>query len=200
MAVARVWDADNGVWQVIGEGQAHVVDPVEPDFPVDGMIWTNPAEDTARPYVGTGYGAAKHTTTVQSILWSTWTTINLSAGTDPKMVWDFGGYFNVGTPGRFTVPAGLGGRHLITFSAEFLYFNGGARSLRILANAAVINLLAESGAMSVGGVNWRGSIDIELMLAAGDTIDFQVWHASSGTLANDMTAARASILRTGGSP
>ena len=44
MAVARIWDADNGVWQTIGEGQAHVVDTTEPSNPTDGMLWTNPSE------------------------------------------------------------------------------------------------------------------------------------------------------------
>jgi hypothetical protein len=59
MAVARIWDADNGVWQIIGEGQAHVVDPTEPPNPIDGMLWTNPSDvtvgDVATPKGVLGY-------------------------------------------------------------------------------------------------------------------------------------------------
>ena len=64
MAVGRVWDADNGVWQRIG-GPPNVVDPVEPTSPVDGLIWTNPTDGVSKIWdadgdewivVGTGAG------------------------------------------------------------------------------------------------------------------------------------------------
>ena len=47
MAVGRVWDADNGVWQRIG-GPPNVVDAVEPASPVDGLIWTNPTDGVSK--------------------------------------------------------------------------------------------------------------------------------------------------------
>ena len=91
-----------------GGGAGHIVDPIEPVGPADGLMWTNPSETPGLPYMAPGYGAGKHSVAVQTLSFSTWTTIALNDGTDPSQCGlrrllqpgDTGKIHHPGRPGR----------------------------------------------------------------------------------------------------
>jgi hypothetical protein len=173
-----------------GGETVHIVDPTEPVDPEDGLLWTNPNEVGAKPQK---LGASRSNTPGTAIVTGVWTSALMGSAVTPYLSWDYGGYYNsAASQTRFTVPAGLGGRHRITMQVTFAGNAAGHRAIRILLPSGGTHYLQTIE--NFGANAWRGSGTVELELAEGESVEFQVWHNVGANLVLDGIVA--SIERT----
>lgn len=131
----------------------------------------------------------------QSIGDATWTAVTFPTGEN----WDTDSIHSTSSnPSRFTIPTGQGGIYLLTCQVVFAASTGGTiRLLKVLKNGSV--LVADPGGY-IGSDGPRGGSQPttlngsrEVMLDAGDYVEFAVFHDVGSTLS--VSNATASIRK-----
>lgn len=107
---------------------------------------------------------------------------------------DSSAFWSAGAPSRLTVPAGLGGKYIVSARLTWDFNSTGTRTLSIRKNGVTV----DSDAKPAGGAT-RNYGSVPLSLAAGDYIDFTA-DQDSGASLNVLGAEQftwASIVRVG---
>jgi len=109
---------------------------------------------------------------------------------------DTDNYWVVGTPGQFTIPAGLGGLFVVTVAAQF-----GADAAILYGEIALIpdtapNAYAPMAKDLLAGNAWRGCLTAVTYAAAGENLVFTALFSGPASVSLQSTTW-ASIARIG---
>lgn len=122
----------------------------------------------------------------QSIPNTTWTSVQFTAA-DTR---DTDGFHSTTeNQHQFIIPAGLGGWYSTLFLAQFATNSSGFRAQRFIINGG--GTVASQYLPPVNGQETRMSLADEILLAAGDVVEFQVYQSSGGSL--NVAGARATL-------
>ena len=133
------------------------------------------AFNKARAFIG----CKLYRSTTQLISTATWTAISF----DSEDFDSDGFHENVTNPTRITIPAGLGGKYLLTGYTGFAPNTTGIRQLNIYKNGVDIGReFVNFTPIGGGNSTYIGLPGVILSLAAADYVEFMVYQNSGGAL------------------
>lgn len=128
--------------------------------------------------------AGVYLTADQSLSHATYTSLLFDGET-----FDTGAFHdNATNPERFTVPAGMGGKYLLTGTVSFASDSTGLRIARWLANGGA---QAYGSLTPFTGASNRLSVSTVVALSAGDYVELQGYQSSGGPLAAKSNGAES---------
>jgi hypothetical protein len=135
----------------------------------------------ATPASGASFVGAKVTrSTAQSMANDTWTVISFDTEE-----FDTDGYYTSGSPTRFTIPSGKGGKYLVTATG---FFNNsstsGSRLTKITKNGSEYSP-GYGTWMSAATTRTHALLNTVVALVATDYIEFNMYQNSGGSLNTD---------------
>lgn len=136
-----------------------------------GLKWATPASGVT--YVG----AQVTNTSAQSISNGTYTAINFQTE-----VFDTDGFHDNSTNNtRLTIPAGKGGKYLITGQANFASNSSGFRAIAIMKNGSA-SQIAYANAVPISGSSFTFAFSCVVSAVATDYYEMNVYQSSGGSL------------------
>lgn len=136
-----------------------------------GLKWATPASGVT--YVG----AQVTNTSAQSISNGTYTAINFQSE-----VFDTDGFHDNSTNNtRLTIPAGKGGKYLITGQANFASNSSGFRAIAIMKNGGA-SQIAYANANPISGSSFTFEFSCVVSAVATDYYEMNVYQSSGGSL------------------
>ena len=136
-----------------------------------GLKWATPASGVT--YVG----AQVTNTSAQSISNGTYTAINFQSE-----VFDTDGFHDNSTNNtRLTIPAGKGGKYLITGQANFASNSSGFRAIAIMKNGSA-SQIAYANANPISGSSFTFAFSCVVSAVATDYYEMNVYQSSGGSL------------------
>ena len=155
----------------------------------DGSDFTNPDADYRRLFLGedgqlhvkdsagtvTDIGVSGSAPAFHGVSAHNSSNLTITLGAERNLTmdtesYDTDGYHSTSSnPQQFTIPAGLGGKYLITFNARKNSANGIYVAARVSTNIVLLAALATGGSTSVHSV----AASAVVALAAGDVVEFK---------------------------